>query len=138
MYFATSIEQTPPQGNIESNRLQSKLGEVRRLAFPLLHLFSFSSLVSSSEILAQERPPSLIHLKPEDSIFKAGKTLLKFQIHRLPVIDREEQNTILYIITHTRIIKFLMGNVRRLSFPPSLPSLPSSLYLHLPNTNTLL
>lgn len=63
------------------------------------------------EIIAQERPPSLIHLKPDESIFKAGKMLLKFQIHRLPVIDREEQNTILYILTHTRIIKFLMANI---------------------------
>ncbi|XP_062417372.1 5'-AMP-activated protein kinase subunit gamma-1 isoform X3 [Pungitius pungitius] len=48
----------------------------------------------------------LISISPEASLFDAVYTLLKYKIHRLPVIDPESGN-VLHILTHKRILKFL-------------------------------
>ena len=65
-----------------------------------------------SEIISTERPTArLIYSDPEDSLYEATKTLLKWRIHRLPIIDRSESNTILHIVTHFRILMFLMEKV---------------------------
>ncbi|XP_070813751.1 5'-AMP-activated protein kinase subunit gamma-1 isoform X1 [Chaetodon trifascialis] len=48
----------------------------------------------------------LITISPEASLFDAIYSLLKYKIHRLPVIDPESGN-VLHILTHKRILKFL-------------------------------
>ncbi|XP_035854687.1 5'-AMP-activated protein kinase subunit gamma-1 isoform X5 [Sander lucioperca] len=48
----------------------------------------------------------LISISPEASLFDAIYSLLKYKIHRLPVIDPESGN-VLHILTHKRILKFL-------------------------------
>ncbi|XP_034720661.1 5'-AMP-activated protein kinase subunit gamma-1 isoform X4 [Etheostoma cragini] len=48
----------------------------------------------------------LISISPEASLFDAIYFLLKYKIHRLPVIDPESGN-VLHILTHKRILKFL-------------------------------
>ncbi|XP_035533773.1 5'-AMP-activated protein kinase subunit gamma-1 isoform X3 [Morone saxatilis] len=48
----------------------------------------------------------LISISPEASLFEAIYSLLKYKIHRLPVIDPESGN-VLHILTHKRILKFL-------------------------------
>eukprot|EP01103_Thecamoeba_quadrilineata_P005136 TRINITY_DN14974_c0_g1_i1.p1 TRINITY_DN14974_c0_g1~~TRINITY_DN14974_c0_g1_i1.p1 ORF type:complete len:391 (+),score=68.25 TRINITY_DN14974_c0_g1_i1:81-1175(+) len=53
----------------------------------------------------------LIYGHPSDTLFQTTQTLLKYKIHRIPLIDKENDNTILAIISHYRILKFLMNNV---------------------------
>ncbi|KAM3584899.1 uncharacterized protein V6R79_002042 [Siganus canaliculatus] len=48
----------------------------------------------------------LISITPEASLFDAIYSLLKYKIHRLPVIDPQSGN-VLHILTHKRILKFL-------------------------------
>ncbi|XP_028427682.1 5'-AMP-activated protein kinase subunit gamma-1 isoform X2 [Perca flavescens] len=48
----------------------------------------------------------LVSISPEASLFDAIYSLLKYKIHRLPVIDPESGN-VLHILTHKRILKFL-------------------------------
>ncbi|XP_071320396.1 5'-AMP-activated protein kinase subunit gamma-1 isoform X4 [Trachinotus anak] len=48
----------------------------------------------------------LISISPEASLFDAIYSLLKYKIHRLPVIDPASGN-VLHILTHKRILKFL-------------------------------
>uniref|UniRef100_A0A8C2X859 Protein kinase, AMP-activated, gamma 3a non-catalytic subunit n=1 Tax=Cyclopterus lumpus TaxID=8103 RepID=A0A8C2X859_CYCLU len=48
----------------------------------------------------------LISISPEASLFDAIYSLLKYKIHRLPVMDPESGN-VLHILTHKRILKFL-------------------------------
>ncbi|XP_035769877.1 5'-AMP-activated protein kinase subunit gamma-1 isoform X1 [Neolamprologus brichardi] len=48
----------------------------------------------------------LISISPEASLFEAIYSLLRYKIHRLPVIDPESGN-VLHILTHKRILKFL-------------------------------
>jgi 5'-AMP-activated protein kinase, regulatory gamma subunit len=45
------------------------------------------------------------------TLLEASNTLVKNQIHRLPVIDQSETNSILHMITHYRILNFLVKNV---------------------------
>jgi len=54
----------------------------------------------------------LIYADPEDTLYEASKTLLQHRIHRLPIIDREESNSILYIMTHYQILYFIMEALR--------------------------
>uniref|UniRef100_A0A3Q2QZE0 5'-AMP-activated protein kinase subunit gamma-1-like n=1 Tax=Fundulus heteroclitus TaxID=8078 RepID=A0A3Q2QZE0_FUNHE len=48
----------------------------------------------------------LISIPPQASLFDAVYSLLRYKIHRLPVIDPESGN-VLHILTHKRILKFL-------------------------------
>uniref|UniRef100_A0A096LPM2 Protein kinase, AMP-activated, gamma 3a non-catalytic subunit n=1 Tax=Poecilia formosa TaxID=48698 RepID=A0A096LPM2_POEFO len=48
----------------------------------------------------------LISISPQASLFDAIYSLLRYKIHRLPVIDPESGN-VLHILTHKRILKFL-------------------------------
>ncbi|XP_026157692.1 5'-AMP-activated protein kinase subunit gamma-1 isoform X2 [Mastacembelus armatus] len=50
--------------------------------------------------------PLLVSISPEASLFDAIYSLLKYKIHRLPIIDPESGN-VLHILTHKRILKFL-------------------------------
>lgn len=57
------------------------------------------------------RPP-LIFVHPEASLFDAARVLLQHRIHRGPVLDTNS-NTVLHIITHARILRFLVSKWRR-------------------------
>ncbi|XP_026220150.1 5'-AMP-activated protein kinase subunit gamma-1 isoform X4 [Anabas testudineus] len=48
----------------------------------------------------------LISISPDASLFDAIYSLLRYKIHRLPIIDPESGN-VLHILTHKRILKFL-------------------------------
>ncbi|XP_032362726.1 5'-AMP-activated protein kinase subunit gamma-1 isoform X6 [Etheostoma spectabile] len=62
----------------------------------------------------------LISISPEASLFDAIYFLLKYKIHRLPVIDPESGN-VLHILTHKRILKFLHIFVSKHMFSTWLP-----------------
>ncbi|XP_036400965.1 5'-AMP-activated protein kinase subunit gamma-1-like isoform X4 [Megalops cyprinoides] len=59
------------------------------------------------EVYLQYSLNRLISITPDASLFDAVYALLKHKIHRLPVIDPESGN-VLHIMTHKRILKFLM------------------------------
>lgn len=52
----------------------------------------------------------LISIEPDMNLLEASTLLVKNQIHRLPVIDQTETNSILHMITHYRILNFLVKN----------------------------
>jgi 5'-AMP-activated protein kinase regulatory gamma subunit len=54
------------------------------------------------------KPTEFINIEPSDTLLEAVQLFVKYKIHRLPVIDREEQNSILYILTPMRILVFLL------------------------------
>lgn len=68
-----------------------------------------------SDELHQERPQELISIGPDMSLYFAIQTLINNKIHRLPVIDPATGN-VLYIVTHKRILRFLLLYVRVLNF----------------------
>lgn len=55
--------------------------------------------------------PSLIFTEPECTLLEASTILLKHQIHRLPIIDKNETKSILHVITHSRILAFMMRHL---------------------------
>ncbi|KAM9328442.1 5'-AMP-activated protein kinase subunit gamma-1 [Pholidichthys leucotaenia] len=61
---------------------------------------------SLRNVYLQYSNPVLISISPDASLFDAIYSLLKYKIHRLPVIDPESGN-VLHILTHKRILKFL-------------------------------
>ncbi|XP_047432098.1 5'-AMP-activated protein kinase subunit gamma-1 isoform X2 [Mugil cephalus] len=61
---------------------------------------------SLKNVYLQYSNRSLISISPEGSLFDAIYSLLRYKIHRLPVIDPESGN-VLHILTHKRILKFL-------------------------------
>ncbi|XP_015368180.1 PREDICTED: 5'-AMP-activated protein kinase subunit gamma-1 isoform X2 [Diuraphis noxia] len=61
--------------------------------------------------LHQDRPQELISIGPDMSLYYAIETLINNKIHRLPVIDPATGN-VLYIVTHKRILRFLLLYVR--------------------------
>ncbi|KAM8904102.1 5'-AMP-activated protein kinase subunit gamma-1 isoform 3-T5 [Spinachia spinachia] len=61
---------------------------------------------SFKNVYLQSSNRILISISPEASLFDAVYSLLKYKIHRLPVIDPESGN-VLHILTHKRILKFL-------------------------------
>lgn len=54
--------------------------------------------------------PTLISVEPDMTLLEASNLLVKNQIHRLPVVDQSETNSILHMITHYRILSFLVKN----------------------------
>lgn len=54
----------------------------------------------------------LVCVEPSDTLFEALSMLSRFKVHRVPVIDRLEQNSILYVLTAAKIVVFLMKIVR--------------------------
>jgi len=69
-----------------------------------------------------ERPSSLISTEPETNLYEAASILLHFKIHRLPVVDKKDTNSILHILTHSRILAFMMKSLPQL--PEKLLSIP--------------
>ncbi|PRP88884.1 CBS domain-containing protein [Planoprotostelium fungivorum] len=51
--------------------------------------------------------PALVSAHPNETLYQASQTLLTHRIHRLPIIDRAESNTILHIITHFRLLAYI-------------------------------
>jgi len=51
--------------------------------------------------------PQLIITSPDDSLYTACVTLSQKNIHRIPIIDYDN-NSILHILTHAKILKFLL------------------------------
>lgn len=64
--------------------------------------------------LHEERPQELISIGPDMSLYFAIETLVNNRIHRLPVID-PATGDVLYIVTHKRILRFLLLYVRVLN-----------------------
>ncbi|CAF1109471.1 unnamed protein product [Adineta steineri] len=63
-------------------------------------------LLKKSGINNESNNPEIIQLGPEDSLYTAISRLIKYKIHRIPVIDPLTHN-FLFLITHKRILKFL-------------------------------
>ncbi|XP_038574983.1 5'-AMP-activated protein kinase subunit gamma-1 isoform X2 [Micropterus salmoides] len=61
---------------------------------------------SFQNVYLQSSNRFLISISPKARLFEAIYSLLKYKIHRLPVIDPESGN-VLHILTHKRILKFL-------------------------------
>ncbi|XP_015368181.1 PREDICTED: 5'-AMP-activated protein kinase subunit gamma-1 isoform X3 [Diuraphis noxia] len=66
--------------------------------------------------LHQDRPQELISIGPDMSLYYAIETLINNKIHRLPVIDPATGN-VLYIVTHKRILRFLLLYINDLPKP---------------------
>ncbi|XP_017651791.1 5'-AMP-activated protein kinase subunit gamma-3 isoform X3 [Nannospalax galili] len=58
------------------------------------------------EIYLQGCFKPLVSISPNDSLFEAVYALIKNRIHRLPILD-PVSGTVLYILTHKRLLKFL-------------------------------
>ncbi|CAH8507520.1 unnamed protein product [Schistosoma turkestanicum] len=68
------------------------------------------------EQLAEYQRRSLIFITPENTLFDAVCMLLKYKVHRLPVIDSISGNP-LHILTHKRILKYLHIHLAELPYP---------------------
>eukprot|EP00004_Rigifila_ramosa_P017293 TRINITY_DN4193_c0_g1_i2.p1 TRINITY_DN4193_c0_g1~~TRINITY_DN4193_c0_g1_i2.p1 ORF type:complete len:406 (+),score=77.49 TRINITY_DN4193_c0_g1_i2:32-1219(+) len=55
------------------------------------------------------KPSGLIGVSPEDSIFEACRKMTEASIHRICVV---EQEAVLHIITHIRILRFIVRNLK--------------------------
>uniref|UniRef100_A0A8C4HA92 Protein kinase, AMP-activated, gamma 3a non-catalytic subunit n=1 Tax=Dicentrarchus labrax TaxID=13489 RepID=A0A8C4HA92_DICLA len=75
---------------------------------PLVQMYELENhkIETWRDVYLQCSNPFLISISPEASLFEAIYSLLKYKIHRLPVIDPESGN-VLHILTHKRILKFL-------------------------------
>ncbi|XP_030602159.1 5'-AMP-activated protein kinase subunit gamma-1 isoform X3 [Archocentrus centrarchus] len=75
---------------------------------PMVQMYELEShkIETWRDVYLQYSNNSLISISPEASLFEAIYSLLRYKIHRLPVIDPESGN-VLHILTHKRILKFL-------------------------------
>ncbi|XP_067460359.1 5'-AMP-activated protein kinase subunit gamma-3b [Thunnus thynnus] len=75
---------------------------------PLVQIYELEEhkIETWREIYLEYSTNKLISITPDDSLFDAIYSLLKYKIHRLPVIDPASGN-VLHILTHKRILKFL-------------------------------
>ncbi|XP_074520636.1 5'-AMP-activated protein kinase subunit gamma-1 isoform X2 [Halichoeres trimaculatus] len=82
---------------------------------PMVQMYELEShkIETWRDVYLQSSNHFLISISPTASLFDAIYFLLKYKIHRLPVIDPESGN-VLHILTHKRILKFLHIFVRQL------------------------
>ncbi|XP_074520638.1 5'-AMP-activated protein kinase subunit gamma-1 isoform X4 [Halichoeres trimaculatus] len=75
---------------------------------PMVQMYELEShkIETWRDVYLQSSNHFLISISPTASLFDAIYFLLKYKIHRLPVIDPESGN-VLHILTHKRILKFL-------------------------------
>ncbi|CAO2625008.1 5'-AMP-activated protein kinase subunit gamma-3 [Lemmus lemmus] len=75
---------------------------------PLVQIYEIEEhkIETWREIYLQGCFKPLVSISPNDSLFEAVYTLIKNRIHRLPVLD-PVSGTVLYILTHKRLLKFL-------------------------------
>ncbi|KAI6215532.1 hypothetical protein M3Y94_00395800 [Aphelenchoides besseyi] len=69
---------------------------------------------------------SFISINPRESLFRAVELLCEHKIHRLPVLETDTGN-ILYILTHKRIIRFLVLYMVDLPTPEFMKKTPREL-----------
>ncbi|CAF0938209.1 unnamed protein product [Didymodactylos carnosus] len=69
-------------------------------------LETFSILEWKEELQQDQSATKIIHLSPEDSLYKAILTIINRKVHRIPIIDPVTKDYC-YLITHKRILKFL-------------------------------
>ncbi|KAI6220096.1 5'-AMP-activated protein kinase subunit gamma-2 [Aphelenchoides fujianensis] len=67
-----------------------------------------------------------ISINPRESLFRAVELLCEHKIHRLPVLENDTGN-ILYILTHKRIIRFLVLYMADLPTPEFMKKTPREL-----------
>jgi len=96
---------------LKKTTLRQCKSTLQSLKFVDFHILTFSSSSSLTGIWKKQSLP-LLFLEPDDHLYDAVYTLSKYKVHRVPVIDRADQNLILYVIHPTRIILFLMKVVR--------------------------
>ncbi|XP_062951051.1 5'-AMP-activated protein kinase subunit gamma-3 isoform X2 [Cynocephalus volans] len=75
---------------------------------PLVQIYEIEEhkIETWREIYLQGCFKPLVSICPNDSLFEAVYTLIKNRIHRLPVLD-PVSGTVLHILTHKRLLKFL-------------------------------
>ncbi|KAM6151944.1 5'-AMP-activated protein kinase subunit gamma-3 [Erethizon dorsatum] len=75
---------------------------------PLVQIYEIEQhkIETWREIYLQGCFKPLVSISPNDSLFEAVYALIKNRIHRLPVLD-PVSGTVLYILTHKRLLKFL-------------------------------
>ncbi|MBZ3880606.1 5'-AMP-activated protein kinase subunit gamma-3, partial [Sciurus carolinensis] len=75
---------------------------------PLVQIYEIEEhkIETWREIYLQGCFKPLVSISPNDSLFEAVYVLIKNRIHRLPVLD-PVSGTVLYILTHKRLLKFL-------------------------------
>ncbi|XP_037379957.1 5'-AMP-activated protein kinase subunit gamma-3 isoform X2 [Talpa occidentalis] len=75
---------------------------------PLVQIYEIEEhkIETWREIYLQGCFKPLVSICPNDSLFEAVYSLIKNRIHRLPVLD-PVSGTVLYILTHKRLLKFL-------------------------------
>jgi predicted transcriptional regulator len=59
----------------------------------------------------QSSSHGLVSISPDDSILSGVTVLDKRKIHRLPIIHHDTEQTVLCIINHQRILRFLLSKV---------------------------
>lgn len=52
--------------------------------------------------------PHLLSIDPEGTLWEALQTIQRYHIHRLPVLQKIPENTILSMLTHQRILNFVL------------------------------
>ncbi|XP_008425633.1 5'-AMP-activated protein kinase subunit gamma-1 isoform X4 [Poecilia reticulata] len=75
---------------------------------PMVQMYGLEShkIETWRDVYLKSPTQFLISISPQASLFDAIYSLLRYKIHRLPVIDPESGN-VLHILTHKRILKFL-------------------------------
>ncbi|XP_006168714.1 5'-AMP-activated protein kinase subunit gamma-3 [Tupaia chinensis] len=75
---------------------------------PLVQIYEIEEhkIETWREIYLQGCFKPLVSISPSDSLFEAVYALIKNRIHRLPVLD-PVSGTVLHILTHKRLLKFL-------------------------------
>uniref|UniRef100_A0A3Q1HBW8 CBS domain-containing protein n=1 Tax=Anabas testudineus TaxID=64144 RepID=A0A3Q1HBW8_ANATE len=75
---------------------------------PMVQMYELEShkIETWRDVYLQYSNRVLISISPDASLFDAIYSLLRYKIHRLPIIDPESGN-VLHILTHKRILKFL-------------------------------
>ncbi|KAM9820370.1 LOW QUALITY PROTEIN: 5'-AMP-activated protein kinase subunit gamma-1 [Neosynchiropus ocellatus] len=75
---------------------------------PLVQMFELENhkIQTWRDVHLQYSRHLLISISPAASLFEAIYSLLRYKIHRLPVID-PQSGSVLHILTHKRILKFL-------------------------------
>jgi 5'-AMP-activated protein kinase, regulatory gamma subunit len=63
------------------------------------------------ELLVKQRHASLIRSLPDDTLLQAAEKLVRYKIHRLPLVDPAMNNVTLTVITTESILKFLILRV---------------------------
>ncbi|MEQ2246960.1 5'-AMP-activated protein kinase subunit gamma-2 [Ilyodon furcidens] len=75
---------------------------------PMVQMYGLEShkIETWRDVYLKSPTQFLISISPQASLFDAIYSLLRYKIHRLPVIDADSGN-VLHILTHKRILKFL-------------------------------